>query len=449
MQMTAINANYAQNEIFYRVQDIRPTTQQYKLDCDQKWEFPRCNLLFQGILGEGEFGTVVKAQALNIRGHTGYKTVAVKMLKPCASDVDMRDLVTELNLLKQVNNPNVIRLLGACSQKGPLLVIVEYCENGSLRKFLREHRKRPIYNDNTPTPNSERSLPYDDFAYHSKHNDLGPRDLLSFAWQICKGMHYLSTLKLVHRDLAARNVLVAEGLVIKISDFGLMRDIYEADAYKRTSKGRIPVKWIAIESLYDNVYTAKSDVWSFAILLWEIVTMGATPYPGVTSERLYNILKTGYRMIKPDGCSDEFTGATPYPGVTSERLYNILKTGYRMIKPDGCSDELYAIMTKCWSEKPSDRPSFQELCEIFECMLKRNIEYLDLTELQQISQNDEEEEDELPAVQMVKMRLLNSSEQSSSTAGNSRDNSRTEKLPVHALKIKIQASCDEESYFAC
>ncbi|XP_071952931.1 proto-oncogene tyrosine-protein kinase receptor Ret-like [Antedon mediterranea] len=420
LQMTTINANYAQNEIFYRIQDIPPTIQQYKLDCDPKWEFPRSNLLFQDILGEGEFGRVVKAQALNIRGHTGYKTVAVKMLKPCATDVDMRDLVTELNLLKQVNNPNVIRLLGSCTQKGPLLVIVEYCENGSLRKFLRENRKRPIYSDHTLTPNSERSLPFDEFGSHSNTTTLRPRDLLSFAWQICKGMHYLSTLKLVHRDLAARNVLVGDCLVIKISDFGLMRDIYEADSYKRTSKGRIPVKWIAIESLYDNVYTAKSDVWSFAILLWEIVTMGATPYPGVTSERLYNILKTGYRMKKPDGCSDE----------------------------------LYQIMTRCWSEKPMDRPSFQELCEIFENMLKRNIEYLDLTELQNLTHNEveeeeEEEEDNMEAVHMVKMRLLNSNIHGSSSQSSSSQYNIPRIEKINESRVGQHTPVEEESYLAC
>eukprot|EP00061_Rhincodon_typus_P012027 g37478.t1 len=111
--------------------------------------------------------------------------------------------------------------------------------------------------------------------------------------------------QLVHRDLAARNVLVAEGRKMKISDFGLSRDVYEEDSYVKRSKGRIPVKWMAIESLFDHIYTSQSDVWSFGILLWEIVTLGGNPYPGIAPERLFNLLKTGYRMERPENCSEE------------------------------------------------------------------------------------------------------------------------------------------------
>lgn len=93
--------------------------------------------------------------------------------------------------------------------------------------------------------------------------------------------------------------------VCKISDFGLTRDIYEDDAYYKRSKGRVPVKWMAPESLSDHVYTSKSDVWSFGIVVWELVTLGATPYPGIAVHNLFHLLKTGYRMERPENCSQE------------------------------------------------------------------------------------------------------------------------------------------------
>ncbi|GLH10116.1 Tyrosine-protein kinase receptor torso [Gryllus bimaculatus] len=157
-------------------------------------------------------------------------------------------------------------------------------------------------------------------------------------------MAYLSDIKLVHRDLAARNVLVAEGGICKISDFGLTRDVYEDDTYMKRSKGRVPVKWMSLESLADHMYTSKSDVWSFGVLLWELVTLGASPYPGVAVHNLFHLLKAGYRMQRPDNCSPA----------------------------------LYRIMRSCWNESPDDRPTFKELTSIFEKMLQDGVDYLDL-----------------------------------------------------------------------
>lgn len=300
---------------------------------DKKWEFPRKHLIIEESLGEGEFGMVMRARAFNIEGKSGYTTVAVKMLKECASIAEFRDLWSEFNLLKEVNHPNVIRLLGVCAHRGPFYVIVEYCQYGSLKNFLRTHRQTMcVRTQRTSDENT------------SEHGQLTSRDLLSFAWQVCKGMRYLCQMKLVHRDLAARNVLVATGNVIKISDFGLTRDIYEADAYMKKSKGRIPVKWMAPESLYAQVYTSKSDVWSFGVLLWEIITLGANPYPGIPPERLFSLLKTGYRMDRPENCSDE----------------------------------IYAIMQKCWKTEPAQRPSFGDLADIFDRLLQERTGYLQM-----------------------------------------------------------------------
>ncbi|XP_040571322.1 fibroblast growth factor receptor 2 isoform X1 [Lepeophtheirus salmonis] len=157
-------------------------------------------------------------------------------------------------------------------------------------------------------------------------------------------MEYLFGLKFVHRDLAARNVLLTEGYQCKISDFGLTRDVYTYQTYWKKSNGKLPVKWLSPESLFDNKYTSKSDVWSFGILLWELVTFG--------------------------GC--------PYPGIPPERLVKLLKSGYRMEKPDSCTGEIYEIMTDCWSYNPDARPTFKNLIMRIEILLQDATKYFDI-----------------------------------------------------------------------
>ncbi|XP_074193425.1 proto-oncogene tyrosine-protein kinase receptor Ret isoform X2 [Rhinolophus sinicus] len=310
----------------------------FKIPEDPKWEFPRKNLVLGKTLGEGEFGKVVEATAFRLKGKAGYTTVAVKMLKENASPNELRDLLSEFNLLKQVNHPNVIKLYGACSQDGPLLLIVEYAKYGSLRCFLRDSRKAgPGYVGSGGSRGSS-------YLDNPDERALTMGDLISFAWQISRGMRYLAEMKLVHRDLAARNVLVAEGRKMKISDFGLSRDVYEEDSYVKRSKGRIPVKWMAIESLFDHIYTTQSDVWSFGVLLWEIVTLGGNPYPGIPPERLFNLLKTGYRMERPDNCSEE----------------------------------MYSLMLQCWKQEPDKRPVFADISKDLEKMMVKRRDYLDL-----------------------------------------------------------------------
>ncbi|XP_035387726.1 proto-oncogene tyrosine-protein kinase receptor Ret isoform X2 [Electrophorus electricus] len=310
----------------------------FKIPEDPKWEFPRKNLVLGKTLGEGEFGKVVKATAFRLKGKAGYTTVAVKMLKENASPSELRDLLSEFTLLKQVNHPHVIKMYGACSQDGPLYLIVEYAKYGSLRNFLRESRKvGPSYLGSDANRNSSYLEDPDERA-------LTMGDLISFAWQISRGMQYLAEMKLVHRDLAARNVLVAEGRKMKISDFGLSRDVYEEDSYVKRSKGRIPVKWMAIESLFDHIYTTQSDVWSFGVLLWEIVTLGGNPYPGIAPERLFNLLKTGYRMERPENCTEE----------------------------------MYSLMLRCWKQEADKRPTFSEISKELERMMVKSRDYLDL-----------------------------------------------------------------------
>uniref|UniRef100_F7C472 Fibroblast growth factor receptor n=1 Tax=Equus caballus TaxID=9796 RepID=F7C472_HORSE len=291
---------------------------EYELPEDPKWEFPRDKLTLGKPLGEGCFGQVVMAEAVGIDKEKPKEavTVAVKMLKDDATEKDLSDLVSEMEMMKMIGkHKNIINLLGACTQDGPLYVIVEYASKGNLREYLRARRP----------PGMEYS--YD--INRVPEEQMTFKDLVSCTYQLARGMEYLASQKCIHRDLAARNVLVTENNVMKIADFGLARDINNIDYYKKTTNGRLPVKWMAPEALFDRVYTHQSDVWSFGVLMWEIFTLGGSPYPGIPVEELFKLLKEGHRMDKPANCTNE----------------------------------LYMMMRDCWHAVPSQRPTFKQLVE--------------------------------------------------------------------------------------
>uniref|UniRef100_F6U520 Fibroblast growth factor receptor n=1 Tax=Equus caballus TaxID=9796 RepID=F6U520_HORSE len=289
-----------------------------ELPADPKWELSRARLTLGKPLGEGCFGQVVMAEAIGIDKDRAAKpvTVAVKMLKDDATDKDLSDLVSEMEMMKMIGkHKNIINLLGACTQGGPLYVLVEYAAKGNLREYLRARRPPGMdYSFDTC------KLPEEQLTF---------KDLVSCAYQVARGMEYLASQKCIHRDLAARNVLVTEDNVMKIADFGLARDVHNLDYYKKTTNGRLPVKWMAPEALFDRVYTHQSDVWSFGVLLWEIFTLGGSPYPGIPVEELFKLLKEGHRMDKPANCTHD----------------------------------LYMIMRECWHAVPSQRPTFKQLVE--------------------------------------------------------------------------------------
>ncbi|KAB1259432.1 Fibroblast growth factor receptor 4 [Camelus dromedarius] len=304
------------------------------LPLDPLWEFPRDRLVLGKPLGEGCFGQVVCAEAFGMDPSRPDQasTVAVKMLKDNASDKDLADLVSEMEVMKLIGrHKNIINLLGVCTQEGPLYVIVECAAKGNLREFLRA--RRPQGPDLSPD------------GPRSSEGPLSFPALVSCAYQVARGMQYLESRKCIHRDLAARNVLVTEDNVMKIADFGLARGIHHIDYYKKTSNGRLPVKWMAPEALFDRVYTHQSDVWSFGILLWEIFTLGGSPYPGIPVEELFSLLREGHRMDRP-----------PH-----------------------CPPELYGLMRECWHAAPSQRPTFKQLVEALDkVLLAVSEEYLDL-----------------------------------------------------------------------
>ncbi|XP_077468744.1 fibroblast growth factor receptor 2 isoform X9 [Stigmatopora argus] len=308
---------------------------EYELPEDPRWEFSRDRLTLGKPLGEGCFGQVVMAEALGVDKDKPKEavTVAVKMLKDDATEKDLSDLVSEMEMMKMIGkHKNIINLLGACTQDGPLYVIVEYASKGNLREYLRARRP----------PGMEYSY---DIARVSDEQ-LAFKDLVSCTYQVARGMEYLASQKCIHRDLAARNVLVTESNVMKIADFGLARDVHNIDYYKKTTNGRLPVKWMAPEALFDRVYTHQSDVWSFGVLMWEIFTLGGSPYPGIPVEELFKLLKEGHRMDKPGNCTNE----------------------------------LYMMMKDCWHAISSHRPTFKQLVEDLDRILtlSTNEEYLDL-----------------------------------------------------------------------
>ncbi|XP_075468185.1 fibroblast growth factor receptor 2 isoform X10 [Ascaphus truei] len=334
---------------------LLPNVSEYELPQDPKWEFPRDKMTLGKPLGEGCFGQVVMAEALGIDKDRPKEsvTVAVKMLKGIAvslhgakeppfrcfraddaTEKDLSDLVSEMEMMKMIGkHKNIINLLGACTQGGTLYVIVEYAAKGNLREFLRA--RRPL------------EMEYSFDINRVPDEQMNFKDLVSCTYQLARGMEYLASQKCIHRDLAARNVLVTESNVMKIADFGLARDVNNIDYYKKTTNGRLPVKWMAPEALFDRVYTHQSDVWSFGVLMWEIFTLGGSPYPGIPVEELFKLLKEGHRMDKPANCTNE----------------------------------LYMMMRDCWHAIPSHRPTFKQLVEDLDRILTltTNEEYLDLS----------------------------------------------------------------------
>ncbi|XP_040832213.1 tyrosine-protein kinase receptor UFO isoform X3 [Ochotona curzoniae] len=267
-------------------------------------------------LGEGEFGAVMEGQ---LNQDDSVLKVAVKTMKiAICTRSELEDFLSEAVCMKEFDHPNVMRLLGVCFQGSERegfpapVVILPFMKHGDLHSFLLYSRlgDQPMF--------------------------LPTQMLVKFMADIASGMEYLSTKRFIHRDLAARNCMLNENMSVCVADFGLSKKIYNGDYYRQGRIAKMPVKWIAIESLADRVYTSKSDVWSFGVTMWEIATRGQTPYPGVENSEIYDYLRQGHRLKQPADCLDG----------------------------------LYALMSRCWELNPRDRPSFAELREDLENALK-------------------------------------------------------------------------------
>ncbi|XP_032877251.1 tyrosine-protein kinase HCK-like isoform X3 [Amblyraja radiata] len=225
--------------------------------------------------------------------------VAVKMLKE--GSMSPQAFLEEANIMKTIQHDKLVQLYAVVT-KEPILIVTEYMSKGSLLDFLKTDEGLKIM------------LP----------------KLIDMSAQIAEGMAYIEQMKYIHRDLRAANILVSESLACKIADFGLARLIDHE--YTAREGAKFPIKWTAPEAINYGTFTIKSDVWSFGVLLSEITTYGRVPYPGMSNPEVIRSLERGYRMPRPDNCSNE----------------------------------LYDIMLNCWKNIPEDRPTFDYLQSILE-----------------------------------------------------------------------------------
>ncbi|KAK7862225.1 hypothetical protein R5R35_011120 [Gryllus longicercus] len=273
---------------------------------------PRARLRLLNELGEGCFGKVFKGELLATEGGGVMETVAVKVLKDAASAEAEQDFLREVETMSAFRHPNILRLVGVVERDGECRpwMVFEYMPHGDLAEVLR---------------NNSRTLwrPMPGLA------PLTQEALLSVARQVAAGMRYLAEQRFVHRDLACRNCLVGAGLVVKIADFGMSRDVYTCDYYKVLGARPLPVRWMSPESIMYGRFTLESDVWSFGVVLWEIYSLGRQPYYGHSNEEVMKLIVQGIMLSCPEGC----------PAAVRE------------------------VMRACWKTEPRDRLRFHEVHE--------------------------------------------------------------------------------------
>ncbi|VIO97359.1 SRC-1, putative [Brugia malayi] len=279
---------------------IAPTRPDLSHDTQQNWEIPRNQLQLKRKLGDGNFGDVWYGK------WRGMVEVAIKTMKP--GTMSPEAFLGEAQIMKQCDHPNLVKLYAVCTKEEPFYIITEYMVNGALLHYLR-----------------------------SEGSSLTLQALVDMCAQIANGMMYLEERKLVHRDLAARNVLVGDKIsgvpVVKVADFGLARKLMEEDIYEARTGAKFPIKWTAPEAATCGNFTVKSDVWSYGILLYEIITKGQVPYPGMHNREVIEQVELGYRMPMPRGCP--------------EQIYT-------------------EVMLKCWDKVPDRRPTFDYLFHFFD-----------------------------------------------------------------------------------
>uniref|UniRef100_A0A8C4FDH7 Tyrosine-protein kinase receptor n=1 Tax=Dicentrarchus labrax TaxID=13489 RepID=A0A8C4FDH7_DICLA len=276
-----------------------------------EWEVPRDKITVLRELGQGSFGMVYEGIAKDIVKGDPDTRVAVKTVNESASLRERIEFLNEASVMKAFSCHHVVRLLGVVSKGQPTLVVMELMTHGDLKSYLRGLRPD---SENNPTGRSPPTL----------------KEMIQMAAEIADGMAYLNAKKFVHRDLAARNCMVAEDYTVKIGDFGMTRDIYETDYYRKGGKGLLPVRWMAPESLKDGVFTAHSDCWSFGVVLWEISTLAEQPYQGLSNEQVLKFVMDG---------------------------------GY-LDRPDNCPERMHSLMQMCWQYNPKMRPMFHEIIEM-------------------------------------------------------------------------------------
>ncbi|KAH9519678.1 hypothetical protein Btru_003301 [Bulinus truncatus] len=272
----------------------KPVMDDLSVETKDLWEIPRETLTLETLLGSGQFGEVYKGK------WKGTTDVAIKTLKQ--GSMSVAHFLQEAQIMKMLRHDKLVRLYAVCTKEEPIFIVTELMSNGSLLEYLRGDKNRLI------------SLP----------------NLIDMGSQIACGMAYLEVKNFIHRDLAARNILVGENNIVKVADFGLAR-ILDNEEYNPQGS-RFPIKWTAPEAALRQKFSVKSDVWSYGILLYELMTKGRIPYPGMDNRTVLEQVERGYRMDRP--------GDTP--------------------------DGVYLKMRECWHEQPEQRPTFVHLFEYFD-----------------------------------------------------------------------------------
>ncbi|XP_061479693.1 tyrosine-protein kinase Fer isoform X3 [Rhineura floridana] len=273
----------------------------YTTKQDKKWILNHEDVTLGELLGKGNFGEVYK-------GTLKDKTpVAVKTCKEDLPQELKIKFLSEARILKQYDHPNIVKLIGVCTQRQPIYIVMELVPGGDFLSFLRK-----------------------------KKDELKTKQLVKFSLDVAAGMAYLESKNCIHRDLAARNCLVGENNVLKISDFGMSRQ-EDDGVYSSSGLKQIPIKWTAPEALNYGRYTSESDVWSYGIFLWETFSLGVCPYPGMTNQQAREQVEKGYRMSAPQKCPEE----------------------------------IYKIMLRCWDYNPEMRPKFSEIQKELSALKKK------------------------------------------------------------------------------
>ncbi|KAG7458252.1 hypothetical protein MATL_G00236190 [Megalops atlanticus] len=266
----------------------------YGLDEARDYEIQRDRIELGRCIGEGQFGDV--HQGVYMSPENPSLSVAIKTCKNCTSDSVREKFLQEALTMRQFDHPHIVKLIGVITEN-PVWIIMELCTLGELRSFLQVRK----YN-------------------------LDLASLILFAYQLSTALAYLESKRFVHRDIAARNVLVSSTDCVKLGDFGLSRYMEDSSYYK-ASKGKLPIKWMAPESINFRRFTSASDVWMFGVCMWEILMYGVKPFQGVKNNDVIGRIENGERLAMPHNCPPT----------------------------------LYSLMTKCWAYDPSKRPRFTEL----------------------------------------------------------------------------------------
>ncbi|KAM9726900.1 inactive tyrosine-protein kinase 7 isoform 2-T2 [Menidia menidia] len=281
------------------------TTEKRHSHANDKLHFPRTNLQTITTLGKGEFGDVLLSKAKGIDEGEEESVVLVKSLQSRDEQLQL-DFRREAEMFAKLGHPNVVRLLGLCREAEPHYMILEYYDLGDLKQFLRISKSK------------------DDKA---KSQPLSTKTKVSICAQVARGMEHLSNHRFVHKDLAARNCLINSQRRIKVSSLSLSKDVYNSE-YFHYRQAWIPLRWLPTESVFEDDFSTKSDVWAFGVLMWEVFSHGEMPYSKLSDDEVLEGLKTGKLKLPV---------------------------------PDGCPSKIYKLMVRCWALGLKERPSFTDI----------------------------------------------------------------------------------------